>query len=73
VAQDLETAVRERIGVVTVAVGDEGVPDLAALARLAGAHGERVERPDGLAPAIDRALAADGPAVVHVAHDVESP
>jgi acetolactate synthase-1/2/3 large subunit len=73
VAQDLETAVRERIGVVTVAVGDEGVPDLAALARLAGAHGERVERPDGLAPAIDRALAADGPAVVHVAHDVEQP
>jgi acetolactate synthase-1/2/3 large subunit len=73
VAQDLETAVRERIGVVTIAVGHVGVPDLAALAQLAGAHGERVDRPAELGPAIDRALATDGPAVVHVAHDVEQP
>jgi acetolactate synthase-1/2/3 large subunit len=91
VAQDLETAVRERIPVVTVvannfAYGNTrdrqrtahgqryfGVfydnPDLAEFARLHGAHGERVTRPEELVPALDRALAADRPAVVDVVQD----
>jgi acetolactate synthase-1/2/3 large subunit len=91
VAQDLETAVRERIPVVTVvannfAYGNTrdrqrtahgqrylGVfydnPDLAEFARLHGAHGERVTHPDELVPALDRALAAGGPAVVDVVQD----
>jgi acetolactate synthase-1/2/3 large subunit len=91
VAQDLETAVRERIPVVTVvannfAYGNTrdrqrtahgqryfGVfydnPDLAEFARLHGAHGERVTRPEELVPALERALAADLPAVVDVVQD----
>jgi acetolactate synthase I/II/III large subunit len=36
------------------------------LARSMGAHGERVSTPTELAPAFERCLAADGPAVVHV-------
>jgi acetolactate synthase-1/2/3 large subunit len=88
VAQDLETAVREHIPVITVvannfAYGNTrdrqrtahgqryfGVfydnPDLAEFARLLGAHGERVTRPDELAPAVERALASGLPAVVDV-------
>jgi acetolactate synthase-1/2/3 large subunit len=91
VAQDLETAVRERIPVVTVvannfAYGNTrdrqrtahgqryfGVfydnPDLAEFARLHGAHGERVTRPEELVPALERALAAGRPAVVDVVQD----
>ncbi|HEY0451117.1 thiamine pyrophosphate-binding protein [Actinophytocola sp.] len=91
VAQDLETAVRERVPVVTVvannfAYGNTrdrqrtahgqryfGVfydnPDLAEFARLLGAHGERVTRPDELEPALERALAAGLPAVVDVVQD----
>ncbi len=42
------------------------------LARSMGAHGERVSRPDQLAPAIQRCLDTGGPAVVHVdVDDVE--
>ncbi len=41
--------------------------DYAAMARALGAHGERVERPEDLAPAIARALAADAPALIDVA------
>lgn len=67
VAQDLETAVRERIPVVALVAAGER--DLAAFARLVGAHGERVERPEELAPAIDRALAAGRPAVVDAVLD----
>lgn len=91
VAQDLETAVRERIPVVTIVVNnfsygntrdrqrlDHGGrylgvfynnPDFAAFARLLGAHGERVERPEELTPALDRALASGLPAVVDVIQD----
>ena len=36
------------------------------LARSMGAHGERVEHPDQLAPALQACLASGGPAVVHV-------
>lgn len=91
VAQDLETAVRERIPVVTVVADNYsygntrdrqrtahggryvGVfydnPDLAAFARLHGAHGERVTDAAELPAALDRALAAGGPAVVDVVQD----
>jgi acetolactate synthase-1/2/3 large subunit len=44
-------------------------PDFAAVARLLGAHGERVERADDLGPAIDRAFAAGLPAVTDVIQD----
>jgi thiamine pyrophosphate-dependent acetolactate synthase large subunit-like protein len=40
--------------------------DFAALARVFGAHGERVEEPSGLAPALKRALDSGLPAVVDV-------
>jgi acetolactate synthase-1/2/3 large subunit len=91
VAQDLETAVREGIPVITVVANNfafgntrdrqrvehggrySGVfydnPDFAALARLVGAHGERVETADELIPAIQRALDSGLPAVVDVIQD----
>jgi thiamine pyrophosphate-dependent acetolactate synthase large subunit-like protein len=40
--------------------------DFAALARVFGAHGERVEEPSGLLPALKRALDSGLPAVVDV-------
>lgn len=46
-------------------------PDFAAMARLFGAHGETVERADELRPALERALAAELPAVVDVHVDPE--
>jgi acetolactate synthase-1/2/3 large subunit len=91
VAQDLETAVREEIPVVTVitnnfAYGNTrdrqrsahggryfgvfyGNPDFAEFARLLGAHGERVERSEELAPALKRAMESGKPAVVDVIQD----
>jgi acetolactate synthase-1/2/3 large subunit len=88
VAQELETAVRERLPVVTVVTNNfaygntrdrqthahggryVGVfydnPDFAEFARLCGAHGERVEHPDQLDAALERALASGRPAVVDV-------
>lgn len=47
-----------------------GNPDFAAYARLLGAHGERVETAEELVPAIRRALASGGPAVVDVIQDI---
>ncbi len=47
-------------------------PDFAALARAYGAHGERVERTDEFAPAFERALAAGGPALLHLVVDREA-
>ncbi|MFN3229381.1 MAG: thiamine pyrophosphate-binding protein [Asticcacaulis sp.] len=41
-------------------------PDFAALARAYGGHGETVETTDAFAPALERALAADGPALIHI-------
>ena len=41
-------------------------PDLAAVARAAGLHGVRVERPSELEPALREAFAHDGPALVDV-------
>jgi acetolactate synthase-1/2/3 large subunit len=37
-----------------------------------GGHGEHVERPDELAPALERALAADEPAIVNVMLDPDA-
>jgi acetolactate synthase-1/2/3 large subunit len=41
-------------------------PDLAALARALGCHGERVSAPGEIRPALERAFAAQAPAVVEV-------
>jgi acetolactate synthase-1/2/3 large subunit len=41
-------------------------PDLAALARAFGCHAERIEAPDEVRPALERAFASDRPAVVEV-------
>jgi acetolactate synthase-1/2/3 large subunit len=41
-------------------------PDFAAAARSFGLHAERVDRPDEVAPAVRRALATGGPALVEV-------
>jgi thiamine pyrophosphate-dependent acetolactate synthase large subunit-like protein len=48
---------------------DYGDVDFAALARVLGAHGERVEQPSEVLPAIKRALATGRPAVVDVLID----
>jgi acetolactate synthase-1/2/3 large subunit len=48
---------------------DYGDVDFAALARVFGAHGERVEEPSAVLPAIKRALASGLPAVVDVVID----
>ena len=45
---------------------DYGDVDFGALAKAFGAHGERVTQPDGVLPAIRRALASGLPAVVDV-------
>jgi thiamine pyrophosphate-dependent acetolactate synthase large subunit-like protein len=39
-------------------------PDYAALARAFGCHGERIERESEIAPALERAIASDLPAVL---------
>lgn len=44
-------------------------PDFSALARAAGIHGERVERADEVRPAIARAFAHDGPALIDFVTD----
>ena len=50
---------------------DYGDVDFAALARVLGAHGERVEEPSEVLPAVKRALASGLPAVVDVVIDKE--
>jgi thiamine pyrophosphate-dependent acetolactate synthase large subunit-like protein len=50
---------------------DYGDVDFAALARVLGAHGERVEEPSEVLPAVKRALASSLPAVVDVVIDKE--
>jgi acetolactate synthase-1/2/3 large subunit len=47
-------------------------PDFAALARSFGAHGERVERNEDVPDALDRALRAGVPAVLHLPVDPEA-
>ena len=51
---------------------DYGDVDFAALARVFGAHGERVEEPAGVLPAIKRALESGRPAVVDVVIDQDT-
>jgi acetolactate synthase-1/2/3 large subunit len=51
---------------------DLGNPDFAALARAFGVHGERVERNDDFRPALARARAASGPALIELRTDVEA-
>jgi thiamine pyrophosphate-dependent acetolactate synthase large subunit-like protein len=46
-------------------------PDFAEYARLCGAYGVRVDERRGLDDALARALAHDGPALVHVVTDAE--
>ncbi|HYV67343.1 MAG TPA: thiamine pyrophosphate-binding protein [Myxococcales bacterium] len=46
--------------------------DFGRIAEAVGALGIRVERPGEIAPALERALAADRPAVVDVATDIEA-
>jgi thiamine pyrophosphate-dependent acetolactate synthase large subunit-like protein len=48
---------------------DYGDVDFAALAQVLGAHGERVEDPAAVLPALERALASGQPAVVDVVID----
>jgi acetolactate synthase-1/2/3 large subunit len=45
---------------------DFGDIDFAKVAVAMGAYGERVSEPAALRPAVERALASGGPAVVHV-------
>jgi acetolactate synthase-1/2/3 large subunit len=47
-------------------------PDFAAYAAAFGAYGELVERTEDFAPALDRALAADRPALLHLRVDPEA-
>jgi thiamine pyrophosphate-dependent acetolactate synthase large subunit-like protein len=51
---------------------DYGDVDFAALARVFGAYGERVEDPSGVLPAVKRALDSGLPAVVDVAIDQDT-
>lgn len=44
-------------------------PDFAAIGRAFGIHAETVEDPDGVRPAVERALASGGPSLVHVRVD----
>lgn len=44
-------------------------PDFAALIASFGGHGERIEVTADFEPALDRALAADGPALIHIVID----
>ncbi|MEO8564938.1 MAG: thiamine pyrophosphate-binding protein [Betaproteobacteria bacterium] len=47
-------------------------PDFAALARAYGAHGESVNRTAEFAPAFERALAHDGPSLLHLRIDPQA-
>ncbi len=44
-------------------------PDFAAIGRAFGLHAESVTAPDGVRPAVERALASGGPSLVHVTVD----
>ena len=67
--RDLQAAVygEERAaGAEFLREGAPVTPDLAALARAFGCHGERVSAPDEVRPALERAFASRKPAVVEV-------
>ncbi len=44
-------------------------PDFAAIGRAFGLHAETIEDPDGVRPAVERALASGGPSLVHLKVD----
>ncbi|WP_306257587.1 thiamine pyrophosphate-dependent enzyme [Pararhizobium sp. IMCC21322] len=46
-------------------------PSFSALARLCGGHGEKVTKTEDIGPAIERALAVNGPALVEIMKDAE--
>jgi acetolactate synthase-1/2/3 large subunit len=78
--RDLQAAVygRERVGGAEFLHGGEPdgpplSPDLAALARAFGCHAERVSKPGQVRPALARAFASGGPAVVEVMVEREYP
>jgi acetolactate synthase-1/2/3 large subunit len=48
-------------------------PDFTRLAEAYGCHGERVEEPGGIVPALERAFAAEKPAVVELICATEGP
>jgi acetolactate synthase-1/2/3 large subunit len=82
-AMELDTAVRHGIEVLTVvsnnggwtaadrpkAGRDLGYTRFDLLAQSLGCHGEHVEHPDGIRPALERAAASGRPAVVNVVTD----
>ncbi len=53
--------------------GDSYTPRFAEIAREFGAHGERIERPDEVQPALTRAFQTGGPALVEVMVNQEYP
>jgi acetolactate synthase-1/2/3 large subunit len=67
--RDLQAAVygEERgVGAEFLKEGRPTSPDLAALARAFGCHGERISALGEVRPALERAFAAGGPAVIEV-------
>jgi acetolactate synthase-1/2/3 large subunit len=83
-AMELDTAARHKIPVVTVVSlnggwtadpsrskpgRDLGYTAFHKMAEALGCHGELVEEPDGIRPALERAFASGGPAVVNVVTD----
>ena len=82
-ALEVDTAVRHRLDVITVisnnggwtakdrfkAGRDLGFSRYDEMARAFGCHAEHVEEPEGIRPALERAQAAGGPAVVNVVTD----
>jgi acetolactate synthase-1/2/3 large subunit len=85
-AMELDTAVRHGIQVVTVvsnnggwtannrfkAGRDLGYTRFDRMAEALGCHGEHVEQPDEIRPALERAFASGLPAVVNVVTDAEA-
>ena len=47
-------------------------PDFAAYARAFGAHGERVVATENFVPALERALSADGPALIELVTTIDA-
>jgi acetolactate synthase-1/2/3 large subunit len=62
----LKTLIRKSLGPDETIKADLGEIRFDDLGRAMGAHGERVADPRELKPAIERALASGGPAVIHV-------